>query len=92
MTVAGISRTVNHLRTPDGQFEVWWDKETGLMVKANVFIIFWGNYTMMSTTTFAAPPGLFSNPMTLLALGEGGVILILLVYIAVSRRGGKRRK
>jgi hypothetical protein len=92
MAVAGISRTVNHLRTPDGQFEVWWDKETGLMVKANLFNLYWFNYTMMSTTTFAAPPSLFSNPMTLLALGEGGVILILLAYIAVSRRGGKGRK
>jgi hypothetical protein len=92
MIISGVNRTVNHFRLPGGLWESWWDKETGLMVKANILYYVWFNYTMISTTAWSAPaqpPGLFSNPMTLVALGEGLVIVLLLVL--VSRRGKRRR-
>ena len=59
MTVAGIPRTVNHIRLPDGSFEAYWDKATGLMTKLNAFvIIYWYNYTMISTDAWSivTPP------------------------------------
>jgi hypothetical protein len=59
MTVAGTSRTVNHLYLPDGSFEAYWDKETGLMTKLNAFLyVAWYNYTMISTDAWSivTPP------------------------------------
>lgn len=91
MTISGVTRTVNNFRDSGGIEEAWWDKETGLMVKANILAFFvWLNYTMISTTAWSSPPSGLSTA-TLLAIGEGAIIVLLLVYIVVSRRG-KRKK
>ncbi len=95
MVIDGVNRTVNHFRAPGGFEEAWWDKETGLMVKANIFLFFgWLNYTqMLSTNAWSAPappPSLLSNPMTLVAIGEG--VLIVILALLLLRRGGRRKK
>jgi hypothetical protein len=93
MTIGGAARTVNHMNfTGWGVYlDAYWDKTLGIMVKLNFFLwIGWMNYTMISFTSPGAPPGGLST-MTLVAIGEGVVIVLLLVYIVVSRRG-KRRK
>jgi hypothetical protein len=93
MIIAGVNRTVNHFRIPNGAEEAWWDKETGLMVKANIWFFVWANYTMISTTAWSAPaqpPSLFSNPMTLVAIGEGVLIIVLIALMALRGRGKKR--
>jgi hypothetical protein len=93
MIIAGINRTVNHLRTYGGLNEVWWDKDTGLMVKANIWFIDWFNFTMISSTAWSAPQqpaSLLSNPMTLVAIGEGILIIVLIALIVLRGRGRKR--
>jgi hypothetical protein len=93
MIIAGVNRTVNHFRISNGLQEAWWDKETGLMVKANIWFFGWGNYTMISSTAWSAPappPSLFSNPMTLVAIGEGVLIIVLIALMALRGRGKKR--
>jgi hypothetical protein len=81
MTVAGASRTVNHLRTrasnqlPDGTFEVYWDKATGLMTKVNVWIfVGWLNMTIMSTDAWPIvappPPPPVTPPLSVKLSGE----------------------
>jgi hypothetical protein len=91
MIISGVNRTVNHSRLPSGLEEVWWDKETGLMVKANIWVLVWINYTMVSTTAWSSSPPSGLSTTTLLALGEGAIILLLLVYIVVVRRGSRKR-
>lgn len=50
MTFAGAPREVNHFLSPDGLFEAYWDKATGLMTKLNALFLFaWYNYTIKST-------------------------------------------
>jgi hypothetical protein len=90
MIVAGVNRTVNYISLMSGLWESWLDKGTGLMVKFNFWFLGWKNYTMISTTAFApaSPPSLFSNGWALIAIGEGVLILILIVLLAL--RGRKR--
>lgn len=78
MTVAGASRTVNHLRTrassqmPDGTFEVYWDKETGLMTKLNVWYFGWINMTIISTDAWSivTPPPPVAPQLSVKLSGE----------------------
>jgi hypothetical protein len=76
MTVAGTSRTVNHLRTADGLFEAYWDKATGLMTKLNFALIGWINMTIISTDAWSVitppppPPPPVAPPLSVKLSGE----------------------
>jgi hypothetical protein len=71
MTVAGTSRTVNHIRTADGLFEAYWDKATGLMTKLNAWYIYWFNMTIISTNAWSAPLPPPSAPLLSVELSGG---------------------
>jgi len=77
MTFAGTPRTVNHLRLPNGQFEAYWDKATGLVCKLNYFyIVGWLNMTIMSTDAWTVvtppppPPAPVTPPLSIKLSGE----------------------
>jgi hypothetical protein len=77
MTFAGTPRTVNHLRLPDGTFEAYWDKATGLVCKLNWwYIVGWLNMTMMSTDAWSIvtppppPPPVVTPPLSIKLSGE----------------------
>jgi hypothetical protein len=91
MVISGVNRTVNHSRLPSGLEEVWWDKDTGLMVKANIWLVVWFNYTMISTTAWSASTqaGVILNLPTLALTGGVGIVALIVGFIAGSHR--KRR-
>lgn len=93
VNIAG-TRTVTVLNVTGIALLAYWDKTIGIMVKLSFWFFYWSNYTMISFTSpggpSAAPAGLSLS--TLAALGEGVVIVLLLVYIVMSRRGHKGRK
>jgi hypothetical protein len=63
MILGGANRSVNHLRTSDGLIEVWWDRQTGLMTKLNLWLYTaWWNYTLISTTAWSPTPPVLSSP------------------------------
>lgn len=97
MNVLGETRDVNFFNgsiVPSVRTLLYSDKATGLLVKAINHIVFAAvaNYTLLSTTAWtpAAPSGLFSNPMNLVALGEL-VIIVALISVMVLRGRGKKK-
>jgi len=74
MTFAGTPRTVNHLRLPDGLFEAYWDKATGLMTKLNLWFLGWLNMTIVSTDAWSIvtppPPPPVAPPLSVELSGE----------------------
>ena len=93
MSIGGATRTVDVLNITTIGLTAYWDKTLGIMVKLNLWFFGWSNYTMISFTSPGAPsaPGGLSLSI-LAAIGEGVVIIVLLVYIVMSRRGHKGRK
>jgi hypothetical protein len=93
LTFGGVPRIINHARIFGGLYEFWWDKDTGLIVKMNLYSVAWLNMTMISTTAWfpAAPSGLFDNPLMLPLLVMGALVVVLLVAIVVVARRKKQR-
>ena len=87
------TRTVDVLNITGGYLFAYWDKTLGIMVKLNFWFFGWSNYTLVSFTSPGAPAAPSGISLTTIAvIGEGAVIILLLVYIVISRRGGKGRK
>lgn len=89
MEVAGATRTVNHFNiTGFGIIgNIWWDKDTGILVKSAIGIIFvgWWNTTLTATSLWSA--GLFGmSTTTLLLIGVVAIVVIALVVVLVRRR------
>ena len=87
-TYDGVSREINHVKVNDGTFEAWFDKETGLMVKINLWFFNWINSTLMTTTAWE-PVNLLSTT-NLLLIGVG--VEFLVIVLLVVRRGGSKKK
>jgi hypothetical protein len=95
MSVLGQTREVNMLNGTYSGFRVllYWDKSTGLLVKAinAPSPVYVANFTLLSTTALVpAAPSLLGNPMTLVAIGEGVLIIILIALMVLRGRGKKR--
>jgi hypothetical protein len=84
MTVLGQSRYVNHLNLYEGRLNLYWDRETGLLVNASKGLLLktthpttfvWFNTTIVSTTAFGAD--------ATLVIFEGGVLMVLLAAVAI---------
>jgi hypothetical protein len=90
-TFGGVSRIINHARISGGSYEYWWDKDTGLIVKVNLYVVGWLNMTMISTTAwFPAPsPVPVDNPLMLPLLVMGALVAVLLVAIVLVARRKK---
>jgi hypothetical protein len=88
MLFLGVSRTVLHVKYTHGPYlELYWDKATGLLVKANYMTSpQWINLTLTSTTAFAT-----GGPPSLLVVGGAiaAVVVIACVAIYLARRGKK---
>jgi hypothetical protein len=95
MTAAGVSRFVLHA-TGTGvvvnYFDMYFDRVTGLVVQGNYDTpAGWINVTLLSTNVWSAPEGLSAT--TLLVIGMGAVIVVLLVaMVFIARRAGKHKK
>lgn len=93
MLVAGAVRTVNHLRIAADNFgagdyhpDIYWDKATGVLVKANILRHnTWTNLTMLSTNMWS------NGDWTTLLLISGGVALVIGVACLVAFVIRKRR-
>jgi hypothetical protein len=97
MTVAGASRTVNHLsmNTPNIVVDRWWDKTTGLLVKRVHLASYSINLTLISTSLWSAGGGLFGLDTTATLLLVGGFLVtgVVIVGTALVLHGrGKRGK
>ena len=92
LNVAGTSRLTNHAKENVilASFDAYWDQETGLLVQGN-FMLFgaWLNATLISTTLWSSGGGL---SMSAVALGEGVVIVVLLIAMFFVARRGARHK
>jgi hypothetical protein len=93
MLVAGAVRTVNHLRIAADNYgagdyhpDIYWDKATGVLVKANILrYSTWTNITMLSTNMWS------NGDWTTLLLIGGGVALVIAVACLVASVIRKRR-
>jgi hypothetical protein len=87
MLFLGVSRTVMHLKYTRGPYlELYWDKATGLLVKANYMTSpEWINLTLASTTVFAT-----GGPPSLLVVG--GAVAAVVVIAGVAVYVWRRRK
>lgn len=97
MTAAGASRTVCHLNSTFifDSGNVWWDRETGILVKSNLLILVslwplhfaWINATLTSTSIWSG--GLFGlSTTTLIIIAVVGVVVIAAIVL-LARRGKK---
>jgi len=96
MTVAGASRSINHIRIFGGSPEVYWDQVTGLTTEVHVYMFsYWWNMTLISTTVWQpyTPPSLL-NPVTisLILVVVVCVLLVALVYVMRKGRRSRRKK
>ncbi|WXG47016.1 MAG: hypothetical protein WED05_10215 [Candidatus Atabeyarchaeum deiterrae] len=85
LAIAGESRIVNHfVGAFDGvYYDLYWDKETGLMVKSYIcFPDFVENLTLTSTTVFSF--GYY--PVKLVLVGGAVAVAVLAVIIALRKR------
>lgn len=98
MTIAGASRTVSHFKMSNfnssvDYLEIWWDKDTGLMVKMMWWYAvssFWENNTLISTTAWSASAqGLF-NTTSIVVIG-GVAVVALVVGVLIGRLGKKKK-
>jgi hypothetical protein len=97
MTVAGASRTVNHLNmsTPSIMVDRWWDKATGLLVKRVHLAPYSINLTLISTSLWSAGGGLFGLDTTATLLLIGGFLVAGVFFVGatlVIHGRGKRGK
>jgi hypothetical protein len=88
MTAGGASRSVNHLiapGAPNGLWDLYWDKETGITVKASIQTDpgNWMNWTMTSTSLWSG--GLPVTTLILIAAGVGVVVIVVAVYFIKVR-------
>lgn len=88
-TWAGVSRQIVHLSIYDGGIEGWWDQETGLMVKINFFFFAWLNLTLVDTDLWE-PTNLLSTTNLLLAAAGIELIIIVVLAVKLSSKGGKK--
>jgi hypothetical protein len=94
MTVAGVSRTVNHLNYSAGIVfgDYYWDRDTGLLVKSTFRFPFGSeNLSLMSTTAFGAP-----FPTGLVLLLASGIassvgVIVLIIWVRPRRRINKKQ-
>lgn len=95
MTVAGASRTINHMRQFGGSPELYWDQLTGLTTERHTYQYgYWINWTLISTTAWQpyTPPSLFNiRTVALILVVVVCVLIVALVYV-VRRRGKSRSK
>jgi hypothetical protein len=94
MTVFGVSRFVLHATGAGivvNYFDMYFDRQTGLVIQGNYNTpAGWINVTLSSTNVWSPPEGLSAS--TLLVIGEGVIIVVLLVaMVFIARRGGKHR-
>lgn len=94
MTAAGVSRFVLHANgssvVTGFYFDMYFDRATGLVVQGNYGTpAGWLNVTLISTNVWSAPVAGGLSTMTLAAIGEGVVILVLIAFIALKMRGKK---
>jgi hypothetical protein len=84
MIAAGVNRTVERLSFLDNT--MYWDKDTGIIVKMNLHFIIWINITMTATNMWPAG-GLFGlSTETLLIIGVVGVVVIIAAAVLLMRR------
>jgi hypothetical protein len=87
MIVAGVNRTVNHCSFMGGAWDLYFDKATGISVKANVQVddapVTWMNWTMTSTSLWSG--GLPVTTIVLIGVGVGAVIVVAAVYFIKVR-------
>lgn len=88
MTAGGASRSVNHLiapGAPNGLWDLYWDNETGITVKASIQTTpgNWMNWTMTSTSLWSG--GLPATTLILVAAGVGVVVIAVAVYFVKFR-------
>jgi hypothetical protein len=88
MDFAGASRQCNHIDYYGGAVDIYWDKATGIVTKANAFIFFgWMNMSMTATSLW--PGGLFGlSTTTLIIIAVVGVVVVAAIVL-VARRGKK---
>jgi hypothetical protein len=88
MSVGGQSRTVNYLNITGFGIvgNMYWDKDTGILVKSNLGIIFvgWWNTTLNSTSLWS--PGLFGLSYTTIAIIGGGVVVLIALIVILRRK------
>jgi hypothetical protein len=91
LTFGDMPRIINHARISGGLYEYWWDKDTGLIVKINLYSAGWLNMTMISTTAWfpAPPPASADNPLMLPLLVMSALVAVLLVAIVLVARRKK---
>jgi hypothetical protein len=101
MTFAGAARTINHFKqsvfnAADWYLEDWWDKDTGITVKFNLYWPysggFWQNITMTSTTAWSpsAPAQSAFSTTSIIAIAGVGIVALGIGFIV--GRSGKRKK
>jgi hypothetical protein len=84
LTVAGASRAVNLLKI--GNSSLYWDQATGIIVKMNLQIIGWLNFSMTATNMWSAAGILGLSTTELLIIGVVVILVIIVAVVLVRRR------
>jgi subtilase family serine protease len=88
MVVAGVNRTLNYVSYSVLLFSanLYWDKNTGVLVKATISSLFGEiNVTMTATNMWSPSGGLFS-PTNLIIIGAVVIVVIALAVVLSRRR------
>jgi hypothetical protein len=85
MIVAGVNRTVNYVSSSGSS--VYWDKDTGIVVKAYFFIYIYSvNMTMTATNIWSAGGFLGLSTTTLVIVAVVVLIVIVAIVLLMRRR------
>lgn len=88
-TWCGVSRQINHFDA-GGVGDLWWDQETGLMVKANFQPFGWLNFTLTETNAWE-PMNLLSTTNLLLAAAGIELLIIVVLVVKLSSKGAMKK-
>jgi hypothetical protein len=90
MSVAGTTRSVLNLnyKYTGVRTDFYYDRATGITVKANIFEggSSWENITLISTTAWSAGTQSSSSTLLLAGIGIGGLVVGLAIGLVVGRR------